>query len=688
MKTRALVHALLVAFTSLAHAATFHVTINGNDAWSGRLAAPNADMTDGPLASLVGARNAIRKLPSRDHPITVSIADGRYPLLEPVLFESTDSGTPTAPIVYAAAPGAKPLFSGGVSLSGWSVTPEGLWKTRVPVGVRSEQLWVNGQRSVPATVPAGEPWLIRRVDEQILPARAPELGVLHKFLVKPARQSIYLDPLDVKALAETSADELRDARIMIFHKWNASPRRVLDFDAASGRIDVEGGAMQPWSDWRSKNAKLRIENVRAGLSTPGSWYQAADGTILYQPRLGEHPETAEAVLGVADKFILFLGAPGEGQFVEHMKFVGLTFRHSRWIHPRHAVSGDGGIDDLQAAAHIDAVIMGDGVRHLAFENCEISSVSRNAMWFRRGCSDVSIERSTFRDLGAGAIRIGDYLPPRYPFERTSRFVVRNNQISEGGRTFPSATGIVVMQADNNHIAHNEIHDFFYSGISVGWSWGYLPTSASDNTVEFNRVSKIGQGLLSDMAGIYFLGPGANNVCRNNVITDVTCHAYGGWGIYADEGSTGVLYENNLIVGTQSGGFHQNYGRGNIVRNNIFAYGAEMQVTRPRKEDHLSYTFERNIVIFDSGRFAGGRSVEESGTVAFENNLYHASGVAEAPFTQELAERRAQGLDATSTVADPLFIDPKSGDFRLRSESPAHTIGFVPFDYTKAGIQPK
>ena len=30
----------------------FHVATNGNDAWSGKMAAPNADKTDGPFATV------------------------------------------------------------------------------------------------------------------------------------------------------------------------------------------------------------------------------------------------------------------------------------------------------------------------------------------------------------------------------------------------------------------------------------------------------------------------------------------------------------------------------------------------------------------------------------------------------------------------------------------------------------
>lgn len=667
-------------------ATTLHVAPNGNDAWSGTLSAPNSARTDGPLASLLGARNAIRRQADRSQPITVSIADGRYPLLEPLLLEPQDSGTADAPISYTAAPGARPIFSGGVPLRGWRVNAEGLWEAKLPAGLATEQLWINGLRATPARHRGGERILIRKVDEELTGEVRGQPSVLVKFKSAPARQIISVEPSMLAGLERLSPEELREARVTIFHKWNASPRHVRSIDAVAGKLFVDGGAMQEWSSWNAKGSTLWLENVRTGLNVPGSWTIDRAGSILYRPRAGESPTTAEAVVAAADKFVLLQGAPGEGNYVENVNFVGLSFAHTRWLLPARGIGGEDGLDDLQAAAHIDAVIMGDGIRRIRFERCDISHVSRQALWFRRGCRDIRVERCTFTDLGAGAVRVGDYVAPRYPFESTGGVIVRNCRISQGGRVFPSATGIVVMQGEANLIAHNEIDDFYYSGISVGWAWGYMPTSARDNTVEFNRVSKIGQELLSDMAGIYFLGPGERNVCRNNVVTDVSCHAYGGWGIYADEGSTGVLYENNLIVGTHSGGFHQNYGKENVVRNNIFVGGKDMQVTRPRPEEHLSYIFERNIVVWSQGSLAGGRSFENSGKVAFEKNLYHATGLAARPFEKELADRRSRGLDQTSVVADPLFVDPKNGNYQLRAESPAAKIGFKEFDPTKAGIE--
>src|ERR1039458_4430525 len=78
---------LVVATVTVASPApvTFYVATNGNDAWSGHLASPNKARTDGPLASLSGARDQIRgrRAEVGNQAIQVLVRGGTYSLSAP-----------------------------------------------------------------------------------------------------------------------------------------------------------------------------------------------------------------------------------------------------------------------------------------------------------------------------------------------------------------------------------------------------------------------------------------------------------------------------------------------------------------------------------------------------------------------------------------------------------------------------
>jgi parallel beta-helix repeat protein len=176
------------------------------------------------------------------------------------------------------------------------------------------------------------------------------------------------------------------------------------------------------------------------------------------------------------------------------------------------------------------------------------------------------------------------------------------------------------------------------------------------------------------------------VIRGNVFHDGAGVKYGGWGVYLDEGSSDAIIEQNLVYRTTHGGLHLHYGANNVVRNNIFAFGGpEQQIVRTQVEDHGSFTFEHNIVCWQSG------PMTKTGpqNVTFDHNLY-------GPIPQDDFRAggltwdawRAAGEDVHSLVADPRFVDAERGDFHLQPASPAEKIGFKPFDDSKAGPRKK
>ncbi len=50
--------------------------------------------------------------------------------------------------------------------------------------------------------------------------------------------------------------------------------------------------------------------------------------------------------------------------------------------------------------------------------------------------------------------------------------------------------------------------------------------------------------------------------------------------------------------------------------------------------------------------------------------------------------QAMGFEKESMIGDPLFVDPAGDDYRLRSDSPALQLGFVPIDVTRIGVRPR
>ena len=125
-----------------------YVSTNGNDNWSGMLRQPNRDKTDGPFATIEGARNAIRilketkKLPKGN--IIVEIQEGIYELLVPFELEARDSGEDSlSRIIYLGYKGSEVRLTGGKNLTNWELVKDKSILEKLSVDVRDKVYQTN-----------------------------------------------------------------------------------------------------------------------------------------------------------------------------------------------------------------------------------------------------------------------------------------------------------------------------------------------------------------------------------------------------------------------------------------------------------------------------------------------------------------------------------------------------------------
>jgi hypothetical protein len=669
-----------------AAAGTYYVATDGRDDWSGTLAAPNAAKTDGPFAMVARARDAVRaaKAGGAAGSFVVELRGGTYVLPETLMFTPEDSGTAQSPVIYRAFAKEKTVLSGGRAITGF--TPASLngtpcWKADLPevrAGWNFRQLFVKPRdgpdferRYRPTKGMLVVAGLTYSPERKTMPHRAAQKDF--EFLQGDFGNWANLSDIEVVAIHSWSASRLYVERLNLAH-------RIVAFTS------VPTFRIGHW--YKGGRNPYYIENIREEFRHPGEWYlDRASGTLYYAPLPGETPETLTVVAPRLEKLVVASGQTDQEHFVEHLRFEGIAFEHTEWPLPRE------GYDVSQGQPTLSAAIEFSGARRCAMERCTVAHTGAYAISLGLGCHENRIAGCFLYDLGGGGVKVGDSRMDKaatYPVLPTNN-TVENNVIAGGGLIHFSSNGVWAGIVKGLSVRHNEIRDLPHIGIAVGWCWGYAPTSCADNAIEFNHIHHV-MKLIQDGGGIYTLGQQPGTVIRGNVIHDAlrgpfACDS-GQLGIYLDEGSGPFQITDNLIYNVQMGAFNQHYGRGNVVENNIFALAAEEPITCARKEDHLSFTFRRNIVYMAIGDVISTRYNPVRCQTEFEDNIYYDASCKEPLFGgMRFAEWQATGRDRNSVIADPLFVDAAHNDFRLKPESPAFKIGFKPFDIAQAGPEP-
>lgn len=574
---------------------------------------------------------------------------GVYRLGKPFVITPADSGSPAHPVIYGAYPGEQPILSGGTSVTGWTEGDHGVWSAHEPGPVT--QLFVNGTRAQRARAP---------YDGYFRAEGKSSTG---------ERYELHYKGDDIKPEWAGSG-----AEVVVLLAWAETRRPILSVDPARHIAILAGPAR---SSTHEENARYWVENVPVRPLGSGEWREDdRTHTLFYKPRKEDESKDLEFTAPKLSQLILVDGDRKAGATVHDIEMRNLSFEEAAWALP------DGGFADGQAAYAADSAIQLRGAERIQFVNCSFRAMGGYAIHIRQGSSNVSVAHSSLYDLGGGALRVGEEAVPKQDTEKVSSNNISDNDIHSIGLVYPSAVAIWVGQSNGNNISHNHIHDLPYAGISAGWTWGYGPSAADHNKIQFNWIHDIGT-VLSDLGGVYLLGVQPGTIVSNNLIYNVACFTYGGWGIYLDEGSSDVVVEDNVVYDAQSAGFHQHYGRNNLIRNNVLAFGHEYQIMRTRPEPTRSFTFEHNIVIFDQGSLLGYNW--SGGGYQADWNIYWDIRGRTPYFGNDTWDNwRSKGYDMHSAIVDPQFANVLSRNFHILPGSPAIKMGIHSIDLTAVG----
>eukprot|EP00055_Hartaetosiga_balthica_P009017 m.34948 g.34948 ORF g.34948 m.34948 type:complete len:726 (+) comp6571_c0_seq1:96-2273(+) len=649
--------------------ATFYVSVLGSDS--------NDGSQQSPFQTIGRAQIAARSA-SKNGAVDVLIGPGIYNLDATLVFTPQDSGLSSSqPITYKGYGGGRPLITSGVQLGNFwefveSTTNCDIYSQHVSVPY-ARQLWFADDRMYMAR-------------QKILNY---ETANENSIIYKAGQQAGVPHNLD-------------DVHAVLYESWTASLHQIKSFDLATRNITFTTEYNNQWSG-ATDGSRYYLENIREGLNDVGYFYfdklsnvleiciekdTSPAGVPIYSPTLSE--------------LIRVEGDLGSGVTVSNLNFENLDFAHTTTdLTSCFSSSCDGQSGDFLTTAAIHTI----GASNIHFDNITLSHTGSYGLWFDRGTFQSTLTNSRVSDVGAGGVRVGYGISgiQRNASLITDSITITNNIIQDGGHIIQEGCGVLAQAVSHTSITHNLISNFSYTGVSVGWNWGYADTSTSYNNVSYNVIQYIGESLLSDMGCVYTLGKQPGTVVEHNICHDVYSFNYGGWGLYTDEGSSYIQLTNNIVFHTKCAGLHQHYGTDNTFKNNVFGNVNTLQCDAAlRSSQHpgtcnamapdgacSSFNFFTNIVfqpfqpIFMSTIPTGFQNM------TFDNNTYWAQDKTsiQFPMGKTFSQWKAEGKDGHSIISDPEFIDPQANDFSdLNPSSPSIKLGFVPIDISKVGPQ--
>jgi hypothetical protein len=534
---------------------TLHVGPRGSDTGDGS--------EKQPFASLERARDEIRArrqsgaLPGGG--VEVRVHGGEYQVSQTFSLSASDSGTETAPVIFRAVAGEKPIFRGGTRLTGWRRLSEADGYPQIPVESRS-RVWVMELRAGGITnllplklggFASGNGFKTHPAHELFFNgqamslARGPNEGFLRisqvavkdgtkgydregsrtgKFFYEGDRPSRWVNEPDLLLYGYW------------FWDWADSHERVVAIDPAAHLITLG----QPWHTYGfSVGAPFFALNALSELDIPGEWYlDRRAGRVLFYPP----SDPRQAVIDLSR----FSAPMVNLQNVAWVCFTGLTWEL-------------GSADAIHVHGGAHCLFAGCVVRHFAGNGMEIQGGQQHGL---RSCDIYSMGR------GGTAISGGN----RKTLQPGGHFL-ENCDIHDLSRIDHTYTPAVILDGVGHRVARNRMHDIRSSAMRVG---------GNDHLVEYNEVyNAVTES--DDQGGVDMFGNPSylGNVYRHNYF-----HHIGNWrgtgeqpkcgqaGIRLDDAICGTRIYGNVFERCSAGklgfgGVQIHGGKDNVIENNLF-----------------------------------------------------------------------------------------------------------------------
>ena len=579
--------------------ATFYVSPSGSDS--------NKGTKDAPFKTITQAQKAVRAINgSMTGDIEVILREGTYVLPATVNFTEADGGKDGHYVRYKAADGEKPLITGGMGITGWTIHDEAnnIWKAEGVEG-SFRQLYVNNRKAVRACFP------------NVIAANEKGNGGFDHDFVRLTKVDSTGRAFDVSADYVKNIKNIEDVEIHLMIAWSENILRLE-------KAQVNGGTAKliPKDPERTKlfhraypmlgtafmsnppkQQVFYLENSYDLIDAPGEWYlDEKEHVLYYKPRSGESMSTAHVVAPRLNTLFSVLGKDTKNK-VGYMSFEGLTFAHSNYTRP-----SEEGFLDLQAANfnvdvlpdpgrgnweklnsnkyllwRPDAAFRVENAHHFLVQGNVFSQIAATGLDFVSGTNDDMIQGNAFFEIGAAGIMLGKFYQdstteihiaynPSDKEEISTRDTVKNNLITNVTNEHQGAVGIGAGYPRYVVIEHNEVSYTYYSGISIGFGWTKNQTAMTNNHVNWNEIHHIAR-LLCDSGPIYTLSnQGTGSEIQHNYIHDNGTSKWADyWNvpIYLDEGSSGFTVKENVFKNSPAGVGQNQAGQNTLQQSNNY-----------------------------------------------------------------------------------------------------------------------